>query len=81
MTSLPPIGNSDNGEARRDAALNPDWLGRNDLLAILPDYIVDQILRGAYHYDFSGNPVVHVDELSDRVGLVLRDHNITEGTA
>jgi len=58
-----------------------DWLNRDDLLAILPDYIVDRVLREATHYDFSGNPVVHVDELSDRVGLVLRDRNTKEGKA
>jgi hypothetical protein len=32
------------------------------------------------HYDFSGNPVVPVDELSDRIALVQRDFGI-EGTA
>jgi hypothetical protein len=53
-----------------------DWLDRNDLRALLPSYIVDRILQGTDHYDFFGNPVVHVDELSDRIALAQRDFDI-----
>ena len=55
-----------------------DWLNRNDLLAILPSYIVARILQGTNHYDFSGKPVVPVAELSDRIVLAQRDFGIRE---
>jgi hypothetical protein len=58
-----------------------DWLGRSDLLEILPTSIVDRILQGTDYRGFDGKPVVPASELEDRVGLVLRDHNITEGNA
>jgi hypothetical protein len=74
MAILPPIDNAWESQSK-------DWLDKEDLKAILPDYIVDQILRGAYHSDFSGNPVIPASELEDLVGLVLRDRNTTEGNA
>ena len=57
-----------------------DWFNRDDLLAILPSHLVGRLLQSTGHYDFSGNPVVPVDELSDRIALVQRDFGI-EGTA
>jgi hypothetical protein len=55
-----------------------DWLDRNALLAILPVYIVNRILQGTNHYDFSGNPVVSADELSDKIALAQLDFDIRD---
>jgi hypothetical protein len=58
-----------------------DWLNKEDLFGALPDHLAIRVLQGATHYDFSGNPVILASELEDRVGLVLRDRNTTEGNA
>jgi hypothetical protein len=63
-----------------DQVLN-EWLTETDIFGILPDHLVIRVLQGATHYDFSGNPVILASELEDRVGLVLRDRNTTEGNA
>jgi hypothetical protein len=57
-----------------------DWFTENDLLGFLPRHIVDRILQGTYHHDFSGNPVVSADELDDRIAMALRDINIRTQT-
>ena len=54
------------------------WLDKNALLAFLPSSLVDRILQDATHYNFTGDPVVPVDELSDRIALAQRDFDIKE---
>jgi len=77
MSSLAdtPTFFNDDAESSRTPT---DWLDRNDLLAFLPDYIVDRILKFAAHCDFSGDPVVPADELNDKIALAQRDFDIRE---